>query len=134
MEGNIFSLFRVFGGCHHKYEKRQIICMKLHLFLLTSMLCCLLIATPVAAVVDELLWKGQIVGIDYETSSITVEITELYECEDIELAMPTCGIEDIGLQQMSAESPIPAAYDVISVGDISRGQSHWNKLWRTSKH
>jgi len=89
-----------------------------------SMLCCMLIAAPVAAIVYEPLWKGQIVGIDYEASIITVEIGELYGCEFIEQTMPICDFETIDLQQISGEFPIPAVYDTISVGDLVAGISY----------
>ena len=98
--------------------------MKAHLFLLISMLCCMLMVAPVAAVVYEPLWKGQIIGIDYEASIITVEIAELYGCEFIEQTDPICGFEPIDIQQISSEFPIPDVYDVVSVGDPVIGISY----------
>jgi len=83
----------------------------------------MLITAPVAAVYEPL-WKGQIIGIDYDASIIAVEITELYTCEFIEQADPICGFETIDIQQISSEFPMPAVYDVVSVGDPVIGMSY----------
>jgi len=97
--------------------------MKTHVFILISMLCCMFIAAPVAAVVYEPTWKGYVTSIDYETSIISVEITGTYGCEYINQADPICGFEAVKPQQISGEIYDAAVYDLITIGSPVIGKS-----------
>jgi hypothetical protein len=98
--------------------------MKTSLFVLISMLCCILLAVHGIAVVYEPTWKGQVVNIDYEASIITVEIAEMYGCEYIDPAEAVCGFEAAEPQKISAEFSNIDVYDAISVGDPVIGKSY----------
>jgi hypothetical protein len=84
----------------------------------------MLIVVHGMAVVYEPTWKGQVIGVDYEASVITVEMTEVYGCEYIDQAEPVCGFEATESQHISAEISNASVYDVISVGDSVIGRSY----------
>ena len=79
------------------------------------------VAAPAMAVVYEPTWKGYVTDIDYETSTITAELTGTYGCEY--LAEPICGFEAADPQQISAEVYDAAVYDVITIGSPVIGKS-----------
>jgi len=85
------------------------------------------VAAPAMAVVYEPTWKGYVTGIDYETSTITVELTEIYGCEYIDEADPICGFEAADPQEISGEVSDdvyhPTAYDLITIGSPVIGKS-----------
>ena len=100
--------------------------MKTHVFMLIGMLCGMLFATPALAAVYEPTWKGSIAGIDYETSTISVEVESIYECNFIQ-EEPICGFyeRDFEIPEIiSSEMYDVSVYDVAEVGDPVIGRSY----------
>jgi hypothetical protein len=98
------------------------------------------IAAPVAAAVYEPTWKGFITNVDYETSTISVEMTGIYGCEYINQDDPICGFEATDVQEISAEVYDAAVYDVITIGSQVIGKSfggfestYWSALAKISE-
>jgi PKD repeat protein len=73
-----------------------------------------------------IVWKGPVVGIDYKTSSITVELAEISVCGYINQDDLICGFEAVGSdsQQINTKISNPDAFGDIRVGDPVIGMSY----------
>ena len=122
-----------------KYKKRGEI-MKKYICILIALMCSVLCAAPVAAAVYEPLWKGEVLTVDYETATITVEVSETYACTYAEGKSTPCGFEPAEHQIISAIVTDPTVYDIIEAGTPVIGKSYggfesadWSALAKISQ-
>ena len=100
--------------------------MKIHVFIFIGMVCGMLFAAPTLAAVYEPTWKGSVSAIDYETSTISVNVEGIYEC-DFTKADPTCEFNKMDFEIaeiISSEIQEVSVYDVVEIGDPVIGKSY----------